>query len=270
MAPPINRFLRKSQMKGNSTMTLASCTPEVTGEILDGWNGSSMSGLITAIENYNTSHDIPYERRVRYSVGLGYNTINVLHGYQKGSLWVFMGFDNTMGIPDYKYGDDGKLISAVQSITTTVTTEDKISFVTFGMYDPTIMTTLKSAGPAIPPDIKSFVKELKKLYSELHSLISSGSFRDYIYKFNSTMGGDKNYNSYDLSFDIEGYAIYTKLWADYIQTSEYIVHELTNEKMTDDQRKIKLIQFHSELNNDNRQNSFTVDELSFLTQVLEN
>ena len=66
-----NKYFTKEDMvviNGTATTTYS---VEVTSEIMQGV--TDRKSLILAIENYNDTHKLPYNKRVRYAIGIGGN-----------------------------------------------------------------------------------------------------------------------------------------------------------------------------------------------------
>ena len=101
-------FLEKSDIVVlTDSSSMSNTNPDFVTNLLNGV--SSQSDLIDAIENYNETHKLPLNKRIKYSICVGSMYISVAKAVKKTTNYIITSYDYT-GAAGFEYSVDGKII----------------------------------------------------------------------------------------------------------------------------------------------------------------
>lgn len=218
----IGNYYAKSDIVNINNTPMNGIDPELVHELMTGV--TDHKSLISAIESYNDTHKLPYNKRIRYSIAVSNVYIAVLRAYTVGSDYIcIIGWDQN-GYPDMKYDENGKPLTATAGLSTHMVHVNNINDVMLGGYDSAKITNLFDGGYKTVDDIseRELNKKLTTLFDDLSALICSGQYRDaitkFIYEFNKN-----DYNSYSYEYKRTAYHNYLKVYSKYILILKEIV-----------------------------------------------
>lgn len=249
----INDFILSASNKMNTSTSnqlnkLEDITTEITQSIQS--STSPVIDAIKKIEEYNSNKSIPLNKRIEYWVNVDgtINLLQVFHTHFFGTNGVQLTVYNRNGSPDMKYNKDGihgepSMESARQSLSTVITTTDKLYSISFGSYDKTYIDEILNDSAAKEARIPNLENLLRNELNKLNSLRSSGKLRDYYIEFNKFMHDnglfiDPNTESTKSSitpfdFNREACNLYNTIWKNYLLLTETIVDKFESDTEKD-------------------------------------
>jgi hypothetical protein len=210
-----------------------SIDPNLVHDLLNG--ATDHKSLITAIESYNDTHKLPYNKRIRYSIAVSNVYIAVLRAYTVGSDYIcVIGWDQN-GYPDLKYDENGKPLTATAGLSTHMINVNNINDVMIGGYDSAKIGNLFDGGYKTVDNIseRELNKKLTTLFDDLSALMCAGQYRDAINKFIYEFTRNE-YNSYSYEYKRTAYHNYLKVYSKYILILKDIVLDSLKPRVTYD------------------------------------
>lgn len=229
-------FLEKSDIVvPNDSASMLNTSPDFVTNLLSGI--SSQTDLIDAIENYNETHKLPLNKRIKYSICVGTMYISVARAVKKTSNYIVTGYDYT-GAAGFEYSTDGKITNGEASMSTHIVKADDIKDVVIKGYDKTVIDPIRNYKTDDKITEKELISKLKEFDENTYSNLTTGQFRNYIVAF---CYGFKKYgfNNYDYSLKPTAYNLYLKIISKYFLLIKDICVEFESNK--DEKSKNKFV-----------------------------
>lgn len=228
----INNFImQKSDMIDLNTVENVNKLEKITTEILNSVKDSAnpVKDTITAIENYNTNHKLPIDKRLTYWITINGNPIlvHVFHTEMRTNFAEITYFIGS-GAVDAKYDSntsygEARMSKANQGLMTIVVPYEQIFAVSFGSYNTETIDPIFNNPEGDQTKISNIENKLRTELEKLNTIKSTGNLKGYIIEFSRFMKQDGINSAINYNYNREAYNLYITLWKQYLLLVENIV-----------------------------------------------
>lgn len=213
-----NPYIKAKDFVKTNNIDMNSTDPEVITSIIK--DATSFDDIISAIENYNSSHKLNLRNRIRYGIGVGEAYLTVISATKVGECYKVISQDFN-GRPKVT-AENGKVTSAQAAFHTHLIPVSAITDVVVSGYDPAIMDPIMENTGVDEIDVNKLLTDMRKMVQEYNAMLSSGQIRNYIKKFNYEFSVRK-LNDITYEHNIQLYNMYNQLSSQYLLVIKNIV-----------------------------------------------